>query len=48
MNTLLEQIAQQQNYALSERISNGRFQVQYTARARTGWKQHLRRRAHTA
>lgn len=48
VNTLLEQIAQQQNHALSERISNGRFQVQYTPRARTGWRKHLRRRAHTA
>ena len=48
VNTLLEQIAQQQNHALSERISNGRFQAQYTPRARTGWTQRLRRRAHTA
>ena len=47
MNTLLEQIAQQQNQALSERISNGRFQIAYSPRARNGWRQHLRRGAHT-
>ncbi len=46
MNTLLEQIAQQQNHALSERISNGRFPIQYSPRARNGWMHHLRRRAH--
>ena len=47
VNTLLEQIAQQQNQALSERISNGRSQIQYGPRTRHGWMQHLRRRAHT-
>jgi hypothetical protein len=47
VNTLLEQIAQQQNQALSERISKGRFQIQYGPRARNGWMQHLRRHAHT-